>query len=354
MKEDKVRVLRKTLVIITVMLIFITIGISLVALQIKTVTFNYFGSVKTVKTMSTTVEGFLLQNKIVVKETDTVVPSLNTIIDKDIEIKIYSNKVLSKLSEIEICKNYNPDETKIIEVAEVIPYTEETVNNPTINRGVTKVANDGTNGEKIVKYLIKYSGTSEIYKVELQSEVKEEPINKVIEVGTKLNTTVSRTAALVIPTVDTNFKTYNVKLPVDQQQYLYSVCQKYGVQYELMLAIMYQESTFNPNAIGGGNSYGLCQVHISNLSMLQYRLGITDLLDPYDNIKAGVYMYSIYMNAALRASSDTRIQEVYALNSYNMGEANYLSTCYNNGIIDRYYSNSVISLRNRLINNGGL
>lgn len=354
MKEDKAYVLRKTLVIITVMLIFITAGISLVAMQIKTVTFNYFGDIKQIKTLSTTVESFLLQNKINVNSDMIISPSKDTKIENNLEIKIYSDKELSKIDAIGMYAEYKPVVAKIIEVSEAIPFEEEKIDNPTINRGVTKISQEGSNGEKVIRYFVKYSGESEIYKVALGEDVKTAAQNKVIEVGTKLNTFTSRSAPVVIPVVDSGFKSYNIKLPVDEQQYAYSMAQKYGIQYELLLAVMYKESGYNPSAVGGGNSYGLCQIHISNYTNLSNRLGISSLLDPYDNIKAGAYMLALYMNSGRRISSDNTTIEVYALNSYNMGEGSYYSNCYSRGIIDRAYSNSVISLRNALINNGGL
>lgn len=354
MKEDKAYVLRKTLVIITVMLIFITAGISLVAMQIKTVTFNYFGDKKTIKTLSTTVEGFLLQNKINLNEDMIVSPSKDALIDNNMEIKIYSKNELSKIDTMAMYAEYKPVVAKIIEVSEAIPFVEQKIDNPTINRGVTKIANEGANGEKITKYFVKYSGETELCKVALNSDVKSEPQNKLIEVGTKLVPIVSRSAPIIIPVVDSGFRAYNIKLPVDQQKYAYSMCQTYGVQYELLLAIMYKESGYNPNAVGGGNSYGLCQIHISNQANLVNRLGIASLLDPYDNIKAGAYMLALYMGSGRRASSDPTTIQVYALNSYNMGEGSYYANCYSKGIIDRGYSNSVLALRNALITNGGI
>lgn len=354
MKEDKAYVLRKTLVIITIMLIFITAGISLVSMQIKTVAFNYFGNTQEVKTLSTTVEGFLLQNKIYLSDDMIVSPSKDTLIYNNIEIKIYTETKLSKIDTVSLYAEYKPVVAKIIEVSEAIPFEEEKIDNPAINRGVTKVSKEGINGEKVTKYFVKYSGEVELSKVALTTDVKTEPQSKVVEVGTKLTPFVSRTAPVVIPTVDSGFKTYNIKLPEDQQKYAYSMCQTYGIQYELLLAVMYKESGYNPNAIGGGNSYGLSQIHISNFTNLKNRLGISNLLDPYDNIKAGAYMLALYMGSAKKVSSDPTTIEVYALNSYNMGEGSYYNNCYSRGIVDRGYSNSVLSLRNTLINNGGL
>jgi soluble lytic murein transglycosylase-like protein len=132
------------------------------------------------------------------------------------------------------------------------------------------------------------------------------------------------------------------------------MCQNYGIQYELLLAVMYKESGYNPSAIGGGNSYGLCQIHVSNFSNLRKRLGVSNFLDPYDNIKSGAYMLSLYMGSGRKISNDSTTIEVYALNSYNMGEGVYFNNCYSRGVLNREYSNSVISIRNRLITNGGL
>ena len=354
MKEDKAYVLRKTLVIITVMLIFITAGISLVAMQTKTVTLNYFGSTKQIKTLSTTVESFLMQNKIYISDDMTISPSKDTVIQDNIEISIDTNRELSKIDTIAMYANYTPVVAKIVEISEDIPFAEEKINNPTINRGKTKISQEGVNGEKLIKYFVKYSGETELLKVVLKAEVKAEPQNKIIEVGTKLTPFVSRNAPVSIPAVDSGFKVYNIKLPADQQQYAYSMAQTYGVQYELLLAVMYKESGYNPSAVGGGNSYGLCQIHYSNFTRLRNTLGISDFLDPYDNIKAGAYMLALYMGSGRKMSSDPTTSEVYALNSYNMGEGSYYNKCFSQGIIDRSYSTSVLNLRNKLISNGGI
>lgn len=354
MKEDKAYVLRKTLVILTIMLTFITTGILLVSMQVKTVSFNYFGNTKKIKTLSTTVESFLMQNKIYLDEDMTVTPSKDSVIQKNMEIKIETNKVLSKIDVIAMYANYKPVEAKIIETSEEIDFAEETINNPTINRGQTKVSQEGKKGEKVIKYFVKYVGETEIEKIELKAEVKTEPQNRVIEVGTKLVPFVSRNAPAVNVAVDNGFKQYNIKLPVEQQKHVYNMCRTYGVQYELLLAVMYVESGYNPNAIGGGNSYGLCQIHISNFTNLRNKLGVSNFLDPYDNIKAGAYMLAIYMGSGRKMSTDQTTIEVYALNSYNMGEGSYYRNCYSKGIVDRHYSTTVINLRNRLVANGGL
>lgn len=357
MNNDKAHILRKTLVIVTMILIFTTVGLFLVSMNVKTVTFDYYGDIKNIKTMSNTVEGFLMQNKIYIEDNAIVEPSRESSITDGINIKIYSTNELAKINIEELKAEFNPVVAKIEEVIETIPFEEETKDNPTMNRGTSKTIQEGVEGQRSIKYLVKYNKNQEIYRAELSNEIVSEATNKVIEVGTKLNLSASRSAlvqSIGTTQLDEGFKQYNIKLPVEQQQYAYNVCKKYGVQYELFLAIMYKESGFNRYAVGGGNSYGLCQIHVSNFSNLRSRLGISDFTDPYDNMTAGAYLLSLYFGSAKKAVSDWDAIETYALNSYNMGEGVYVRNCYSQGILHRAYSNSVKSIRNTIIANGGI
>ena len=357
MKEDKAHILRKTLSIITVVLIIATVGLISVASQVKTITLDYYGDKKTIKTLSQTVSGFMLQNKINLSDNVSVYPSADSLITNNMEIKIESNKEYAKFNLEDELKDNATVVASIEEVVEQIPFEEEKVDNSLITRGVVRVSEEGKEGEKVTKYIVKKSGADEILRAEIDSSVTTEPTNRVIEVGTMLNTTVSRSSMIVSSNeivTDSGFKQYNVALPLEQQKYAYNLCQQYGVQYELFLATMYKESRFNPNAVGGGNSYGLCQIHNSNYTMLANRLGITNFLDPYDNMTAGVYLLSIYLSAARARVSDYSSVEAYALNAYNMGEGVYYNTCFSQGILHREYSNSVRNIRDIIVANGGL
>lgn len=357
MKKDTAHILRKTLVIITMILIFTTVGLFMISMNLKEITLDYYGDVKNIKTMSNTVGGFLLQNQIHVNDSTKVEPSSDTQITNGMQVKIYSENELAKINIEEIKDEYNPVVAKIEEVVESIPFEEERKDNPKMDRGTTNTLQDGKEGQKSTKYLVKYNRNEEIYRAKLSTDILSEAINKVVEVGTKLNLTASRSAlvqSIGATQVDSGFKKYNIKLPVEQQEYAYNVCKKYGVQYELFLAIMYKESGFNPNAVGGGNSYGLCQIHVSNFSNLRSRLGVSSFTDPYDNMTAGAYLLSIYFGSARKVVSGTDSVEAYALNSYNMGEGVFFRNCYSQGVLHRGYSNSVRSIRNSLIANGGI
>ena len=355
MNNDKAYLLRKTLVIITMILIFTTVGLFLISMNLKTVTLDYYGDIKNIKTTSNTVDGFLLQNKLNLNKNEQVEPNLNTKITDGMQIKISNSKELAKINIDEIKNEYNPVVAKIEEVIESIPFEEERKNNSTMDRGTTKTVQKGVEGQKSTKYLVKYNKNQEVYRAKLSSEILSAATNQIIEVGTKLNVTASRSAivkSVGAKQVDAGFKKYNIKLPVEQQEYAYNICKKYGIQYELFLAIMYKESGFNAGAVGGGNSYGLCQIHVSNFSSLRSKLGVSNFTDPYDNMTAGAYLLSNYFASAKKVVSGNDAIEAYALNSYNMGEGVFFRNCYSKGILNRAYSNSVKSIRNSLIANG--
>ena len=356
MKEDKLHILRSSLTVVCLILIFSTIGLFMISTQIKTVTLDYYGSKKEIKTLATNVNDFLLQNKIVLGVEDVVLPEKNTLLEKHNEIKIYSDKKLAKIDIDTLRQKHTPIIAKMEQIEENLPFSEERKDNAAIERGKENVLQEGVEGKKATEFLVRYENDKEIERIQVGEKIISDPQNKVIEVGTKLTLNVSRSNLVQSVVSEGNtegFRSYNIALPIEQQQYAYNISKRYGIQYELFLAVMYKESGFNPNAIGGGNSYGLCQIHISNHSMLRSRLGISSFTNPYDNMTAGAYLLSKYFATARSVVSGNDV-EVYALNSYHMGEGVYYSSCYSKGVLHRSYSNSVIALRNRLVANGGI
>ncbi len=354
MKEDRARSIRKVMTVITMTLAFMMICLCIVALQVKVINLDYYGNRVRIKTLSTNVRSFLLTNNIYIDENTDVYPSLDTTIKKNMNITLSSKDNVAKIDINGMLAEYSPVTVKILEQDETIAYKEEYVENPGMYRGVSRVVTEGSNGTKKVRYVVKYSDGVETSRTLLGESIVTEPVNSVIEVGSNLNLATSRSSGIVIPSVDSGFKVYNISLSSDMQQYTYAMCQKYGVQYELLLAVMYVESRYNVNAVGGGNSYGLCQIHYSNSANLRRKIGITNLLDPYENIEAGAYMLSMYLNIARKKSADQNFIEHYGLNCYNMGEGVFYSNCYSKGILERTYSRNVISIRNSLLSKGSI
>ena len=82
---------------------------------------------------------------------------------------------------------------------------------------------------------------------------------------------------------------YDVPLEDELQRYIYEVCREYGVDMPLVLAIIERESGYDPDQIGDeGRSYGLMQVMASEHTERCIRLGAVRLLEPRQNILAGV------------------------------------------------------------------
>ena len=357
MKEAKAEIIRKVLIVITVILIFTTFGLLLITTQTKTVVLDYYGDIKSIKTLSGTIDAFLLQNKISINENTVVYPDKNTVLTDGMTISIYSVNESSKFNLDDFVSDYNPIVAKVEEVVEPVPFSEETKDNEIMNRGTSNVLQEGINGEKVTKYLVKYTNDIEIARKQIDTVVTLEAQNRIVEVGTKIVPVVSRSSVVTSirnTNLGSDFKVYNIKLPQEEQEYAYKVCKRYGIEYELFLAVMYKESGYNRYALGGGNSYGLCQIHVSNHASLRNKLGISDYYNPYDNMTAGAYLLSLYFGNARKQQTTKEGIEAYALNSYNMGEGVFIRNCYSKGVLNREYSNSIRSLRDRLVINGGL
>lgn len=82
---------------------------------------------------------------------------------------------------------------------------------------------------------------------------------------------------------------YDVPLSANLQEHIKGLCEDYGVDMPLVLAIIGQESNYNAGALGdGGNSIGLMQIQPQHHQKRMDRLGVTDLTDPYQNVMVGI------------------------------------------------------------------
>ena len=107
---------------------------------------------------------------------------------------------------------------------------------------------------------------------------------------------------------------YDIPLSKDLQLYTYDKCVEYGIpdHYELVLAMMWQESNYTVDLVSSTNDYGIMQINSCNHSWLVDLLGPTDFLDASDNINAGVYVISKLL---IKYGDEHK-----ALMAYNMGE----------------------------------
>jgi hypothetical protein len=134
----------------------------------------------------------------------------------------------------------------------------------------------------------------------------------------------------------------NVDIPMAYKVHMYRLCNEYGVDYELALAVMVKESGGNPTALNTKNrngtyDSGIMQINSTNHAWLSKELGIKDFNNPYDNMKAGVYMLSLF-----DYDNPHKI-----LMAYNMGEGT-MKRLFKQGTTSSKYSRDVMEIYNRI------
>lgn len=352
MKKNKFLIFKNIMTILTIVLFITSLGIVTIISLNKKVEIVYFNTPVIVNTLSSTVREVLVENNIYVNNDMEISCDLDQEIKENMSITINSSKQYEGISTEKLENELKLVSTKISLKEISIPFNEKKVENSKVAKGIKTVKKEGKNGTNNEVYFVKKLASNEVkFKVDEVEITK--PVDKVVEVGTsKVISVASTSSNITIPAVDSGFKKYNISLSADKQQYAYYLANKYGFDYELFLTLMFKESGFRASAIGGGNSYGMCQIHYSNFSKLSKVLGINNFLDPFQNMQAGAYMLNLYMNSAKKIFKDTASIEVYALNSYNMGEGSYYAKCYSQGIFHRSYSNAIIKMRNSLVANG--
>lgn len=135
--------------------------------------------------------------------------------------------------------------------------------------------------------------------------------------------------------------TYREDIPLDRdtQEYIYYLANAYSIDPNLVTAVIEQESSYNSEVVSTSNDYGLMQVNGANEEWLSEELGITDLLEPHDNIYAGVYILSMLFE---------KYEDVdLVLMAYNMGEAG-AKRLWGEGIYESAYSKKVMEIYRRL------
>lgn len=102
------------------------------------------------------------------------------------------------------------------------------------------------------------------------------------------------------------------ELPISEElvQTALAACQEYEVPPQLLFAVMEVESGFQTDAQNGACT-GLMQIHSINLPYLQEQIGIEDLSDPAQNIRAGAFILGGYLS---------RYDIADSLMAYNLGE----------------------------------
>ena len=134
----------------------------------------------------------------------------------------------------------------------------------------------------------------------------------------------------------------DIPLDAETQRLLYQACDETGVEYELALAVINQETRFT-NIVGdNGNSIGYMQIQPRWHGDRMERLGVTDLADPYENFLVGCD----YLAEML--GKERGIE--WALHAYN-GGMSYANKMAKAGKVSKYVEN-VLDYMNDLKNGG--
>lgn len=131
---------------------------------------------------------------------------------------------------------------------------------------------------------------------------------------------------------------YPVPLKADVQRYIKDLCIEEGIDPTVIIAMIEVESSYASDILGdGGNSFGLMQVQPRWHSERMQALGITNLLDPKQNITVGIDIL-----AELVAKYDGNIE--MALVAYNAGPTGAYRHWFSRGVYSSDYSKKVLAI----------
>lgn len=130
-----------------------------------------------------------------------------------------------------------------------------------------------------------------------------------------------------------DFTPLDVPLDESLQEYVYWMADAYDVDFTFLMALICNESNFQADIISATNDYGLMQINQKNHEWLSNAVGVTDFLDPYQNVQAGLY---VLFNLFEKYDDPHMV-----LMAYNMGESG-ASKLWDQGIYQTNYSNRVL------------
>lgn len=154
-----------------------------------------------------TVKDLLELAQITLGKDDYTKPSLDTQLEADMKVTVYRV------------------EYKTVTETETVKYKTTTVKKSSMNEGTEKVVTEGVNGEDQVTYNVKYVNGKEENRTETERVTVKEPVNKVVNVGTKK---VSSGSSTVKSNGVTSKNGYTVGQKISGRYTHYCACGKCG------------------------------------------------------------------------------------------------------------------------------
>ncbi len=124
--------------------------------------------------------------------------------------------------------------------------------------------------------------------------------------------------------------------PEKMQVHTYCVCKRYGVRYDLVVALIEKESGYKFDEVGDdGHSIGYMQIYEEWHKDRMERLNVTDIRNPYQNVLVGID----YLSELIERYGT--IQD--ALAAYNYGEQGAKRNLWKKGIYVYEYNQTIMS-----------
>ena len=223
-REEKASISIIKIICVSIILILISgIGVMAVNTNLKDVKIILQnGYEMTALTSKSTVSEILKENNIVLEESQKTIPDLSAEITEGQSIQItdksYNEVQIAKISEEgvetsldELLQNYAPITEKIVVEQVTIPYETITKNTVSSDSNTTnKVLQEGKDGIKEVTYKVKYQNEVEIEKTVISEVVVQEPVNKIVQVQKKVQTTRSSDMPRTTTTAVVDGETYKI------------------------------------------------------------------------------------------------------------------------------------------------
>ena len=138
------------------------------------------------------------------------------------------------------------------------------------------------------------------------------------------------------------------ELPTIIQVYTYIVCEQNDVDYEMVFALIEQESRCRWDAEGdNGTSIGLMQVSEKWHMQRMEELGAYDLKNPYQNVLVGVNYLSEIQNDLRGTVSDEDLP-YYTLAVYNYGKRGAKANLWDQGVVKYTYNTKIMDRAQQL------
>ena len=153
------------------------------------------------------------------------------------------------------------------------------------------------------------------------------------ELATELATTLQQETTLQ------PFEPLPIPLDVNLQWYIIQKCEAKAIPPELVMALIWRESRYQADVISATGDYGLMQINKINHAELSKKLNISDWLEPYQNIKAGIYILDECIEYTDNYDK--------ALMCYNLGKTG-ANRLFEQGVYSTPFSRQVIEKMNEL------